>query len=80
MFDYYSRDGVTLMVEFKCMRHGCENTYIGPLQPHMARDEGDRYIRNLILPQGWDRWCGWLLCPECNKGMRNYLRGEEVEI
>jgi hypothetical protein len=81
MFDYYSQDGVTLMVEFKCMRKGCNTTYLGPLEQHMCRDEGARYLHNLLLPKGWSRhWCSWLLCPSCTAHIQNFLREGEIDI
>ena len=79
--DYYSRNGVTLMVEFKCMRHGCNNTYLGHLEQHVPNDEGSRYLHNLHKPRGWsDHWCGWLLCPSCTEHIQNFLKEGEVEI
>lgn len=80
-FDYYSRNGVTLMVEFKCMRHGCDNSYLAPLQPHVPNDEGARYLRNLLKPKGWsDHWCNWLLCDKCTDHIQKFLKEGEVEI
>lgn len=81
MFDYYSRNGVTLMVEFKCMRKGCNTTYIGPLQKHVPNDEGSRYLHNLHHPEGWsNHWCNWLLCPACTNHIQNFLREGEIEV
>jgi hypothetical protein len=81
MFDYYSKDGVTLMVNFKCMRKGCTSEYTGPLENHMAHDEGWSYLHNMRPPEGWSKhWCNWLLCPDCTNHITNFLRGGEIEI
>ena len=79
-FDYYSRDGVTLLVEFKCMRKGCNAVYTGPVEQYVPNDEGARYLHNLRLPKGWsNHWCNWLLCPSCTEHIQNFLRGTEVD-
>lgn len=81
MFDYYSKDGITLLVEFKCMRKGCENTYLGPLELHRCHDEGSRYLHNLKLPDGWSKhWCGWLLCHACTERIQSFLKEGEIDI
>lgn len=81
MFDYYSRDGITLKVEFKCMRRGCNTTYIDDLKPHVPNDEGSRYLRNLNHPEGWTScWCNWLLCPACSEHIWKFLNEGEVDI
>lgn len=81
MFDHYSKDGVTLLVNFKCQRKGCNVEFTGPLDQHIARDEGWSYLRNVRPPEGWSRcWCNWLLCPACSNHIINFLREGEIEI
>ena len=81
MFDHFSKDGVTLLVNFKCMRKGCTAEYTGLLEQHIAHDEGSRYLPSVRPPEGWSKhWCGWLLCPSCTNHITNFLREGEIEI
>lgn len=77
-FDYYSRNGITLMVEFKCQRCGASD--VSPLEPHVLKDEGSRYLHNLKTPNGWsNHFYGRLLCPECTTKLRAFLNNSMEE-
>lgn len=79
-FDYYSHNGITLMVEFKCMRKGCGVTYLAPAEQHVHNDEGSRYLNHMRLPKGWsNHWCGWLLCSACTAKIQSFLTETETQ-
>lgn len=77
-FNCYSRDGVTLMVEFKCQRCGASD--VSPLKPHVPNDEGSSYLHNLKVPDGWsNHFYGRLLCSECTQKLRAFLNNYKEE-
>ena len=77
-FDYYSRNGITLMVEFECQRCGASD--VSHLEPHVPNDEGSRYLHNLKAPEGWtNHWYGRLLCPDCTQKLIAFLNNSEEE-